>query len=133
MERLIKGDAPPPIPPRVLTERAYRITDMKRLVTRDRTYTAPAHLFVAIREPKLIVTRGPALNVSVPHFPDDYMIVPIVNDALIPGDQRFMAALETERVPPWFGPVKWSELPEARKVEFGFDDDSGVRRRPVRS
>lgn len=118
-----------PPPARVLTERAYRITDMKRYETRDRVYIAPTYLFVAIRQPGVIVTRGPAMNVEAPFRGDDYIIVPVMNDAREQGDQYFELLINARR---WFGPSTWSELPACTIAELGYDTD-GKRRRGARS
>lgn len=125
---------PPPPPPRKLTEPAYRIVNMKRFKTRDRVFISSVYLFAAVRVPTLIVSRHESLAVSMPIWQDDYMIVPIANDLMHrAGDQMFTVHLHEGNGPPYFGPKWWSELPEASKVEFGFDDDSGTRRRGVRS
>jgi hypothetical protein len=138
MERLIKGDAstvptvPAPTPARVLTERCYRITDMKRLETRDRVYVSPTYLFVALREPKLFVARGPALNVEAPFVSDEYMIVAVANDALVQGDQQFLLLLAFTDDQIYFGPEFWSALPPVTCAELGLETD-GTKRRAARS
>jgi hypothetical protein len=139
MERLIKGDVPTvptvpaPMPARVLTEQCYRITDMESLPNRDRGFgfTAPAFLFVALRAPKLIVTRTEALNWSSPFFSDQYIVVAI-NSGLPPGDQKFTLHIERDIGLPYFGPKMWSELPPVTCAELELETD-GTRRRPARS
>lgn len=137
-----RADLPPPPPPpdppaRVLTEFAYRITDMRKCKDAEgMEYHAPQYLFVAVREPKLIIARTEALNITRPFEPNDYMVVAINNDGLVQGDQTFAIYVFHDVGRPYLSGAgvgaKWSELPEAMCAEFGYDTD-GKRRRGARS
>jgi len=139
MERLIKGDAVPPLPPpapRVLTEPCYRIVDMERYETTDRTFIASVYLFVALRYrvPKPIVTYGESLAVTIAIWQDwVYMVVPINRSSIAtPNDQQFAIHLDNGNGPPYFGPKMWSDLPPVTCAELGIGTD-GTKRRAARS
>lgn len=112
---------------------AYRVTDLKELHADGRTYRAPAYLFIALKPPRWIVTRSIAQNVSVPYRPDEYVVVPIGNDAQVQGDQFFSLYLDNDDREPYIGLTRWSELPAAKCADLWTDCERGVvRRRAVR-